>query len=412
VAVNVPLHEESIPFFHRRLVEGGAPRRLPTHAVLLTNCIAPYSLPMLRRLSSSLASFRILVSTPMERDRHWEPVWDGLNVTVQKSFTIAHRRFFRQGFSEALFRHFPYDSLAWLYRIRPDVLISAQLGFRTLQAILYRKLNPKSRLILWVDGSEHTEREIGTARTKMRRRFLRAADAVLVNGASGEKYVQRLGVPLERIVRAPYSTDISGFAELPLMRDAVSARRLLHVGQLVERKGLERFLRALTRWAEMHPDQKRELWFLGDGPLRHKLRSTRLPANLKLKFFGNVPYADLCKFYAQSGVLVLPTLADTWGLVVNEALAAGLPVFGSRYSQAVLELVRDDVNGWTFHPDRGQEPDRALDRMLAADLPTLAAMRQSARRSVRHLTPELASDRFLQAIRLVTGASSPFHDAS
>ena len=75
--------------------------------------------------------------------------------------------------------------------------------------------------------------------------------------------------------------DIAGFAELPLMRDTVSARRLLHVGQLVERKGLERFLRALTCWAETHPDLRRELWFLGDGPLRHKLRSTRLPANLK-----------------------------------------------------------------------------------------------------------------------------------
>src|SRR5258708_3649949 len=234
----------------------------------------------------------------------------------------------------------------------------------------------------------------------------------MVNGASGEKYVQRLGVPLERIVRAPYSTDISSFTELPLMRDAVSARRLLHVGQLVERKGLERFLRALTRWAETHPDQKRELWFLGDGPLRHKLRSTRLPANLKLKFFGNVPYADLCKFYAQSGVLVLPTLADTWGLVVNEALAAGLPVFGSRYSQAVLELVRDDVNGWTFHPDRGQEPDRALDRMSTADPATLPPMPQSPRRTLCHPPPQFARNRFLQAIRLVTGDSSSFHDAS
>jgi glycosyltransferase involved in cell wall biosynthesis len=405
MAVNVPLHEESVPLFHS--FGEGATHALPVRAVLLTNCIAPYSLPMLRRLSSSLASFRILVSTPMERDRHWEPVWDGLNVTVQKSFTIAHRRFFQQGFSEALFRHFPYDSLAWLYRIRPQVIISAQLGFRTLQAILYRKLNPKCRLILWVDVSEHTEREIGRVRTGMRRRFLQAADAVLVNGASGEKYVERLGAPVERIVCAPYSTDIAGFAELPLTRDAVSARRLLHVGQLVERKGLEGFLRALARWAETHPNQRRELWFLGDGPLRHKLRSTRLPANLTLTFFGNVPYADLCKFYAHCGVLVLPTLADTWGLVVNEALAAGLPVFGSRYSQAVLELVRDGVNGWTFRPDRGQELERALDHMLSTDLATLTDMRKSARRTISHLTPEFASDRFLHAIRLITDASLP-----
>ena len=59
------------------------------------------------------------------------------------------------------------------------------------------------------------------------------------------------------------------------------------------------------------------------------------------------------------GVLVFPTLADEWGLVVNEALAAGVPVLGSLYSQAVEELVRDGENGWTFRPDRmhcrGQE---------------------------------------------------------
>ena len=402
MAANVPLHEESVPLFKK--FGEGAQHSLPVRAVLMTNCIAPYSLPMLRRLSSSLASLRILISTPMERDRHWEPVWDGLNVTVQKSLTIAHRRSFRQGFTEALFRHFPYDSLARLYRMRPHVIISAQLGFRTLQAILYRRLNRKCRLILWVDVSEHTEREIGRMCTEMRRRFLRAADAVLVNGASGEKYVERLGVPVERIVRAPYSTDIAAFSGCPLTRDPVSARRLLHVGQLVERKGLEPFLRALTRWAETHPDQKRELWFLGDGPLRDRLRSTRPPANLTLRFFRNVPYADLCRFYAQCGVLVFPTLADTWGLVVNEALAAGLPVFGSRYSQAVLELVRDGLNGWTFHSDRGQELDRSLNGMLSTDLATLADMRKSARHSIRHLTPEFAAGRFLQAICMVTGA--------
>jgi glycosyltransferase involved in cell wall biosynthesis len=410
MAVNVPLHEESVPLFNK--FGEGVQDRLPVHAVLMTNCIAPYSLPMLRRLSSSLASLRILVSTPMERDRHWKPVWDGLDVAVQKSFTIAHRRFFQQGFSEAFFRHFPYDSLARLYRIQPQVVISAQLGFRTLQAILYRRLNPKCRLILWVDASEHTEREIGRMRTEMRRRFLRAAEAVLVNGASGEKYVERLGVPIERIVRAPYSTDMAAFTGLPLTRDPVSARRLLHVGQLVERKGLERFLRALTVWAERHADQRRELWFLGDGPLRDKLRSTSLPANLTLSFFGNVPYADVCSFYAQCGVLVLPTLADTWGLVVNEALAAGLPVFGSRYSQAVLELVHDGVNGWTFHPDRGQELHCSLDRMLSTDVSTLSQMRAAGRLSISYLTPEFASGRFLEAIRVVTDASHLTQQAS
>jgi glycosyltransferase involved in cell wall biosynthesis len=132
-----------------------------------------------------------------------------------------------------------------------------------------------------------------------------------------------------------------------------------------------------------------------------------MPTGITLKFFGNVPYTNLRTFHAQCGVLILPTLSDTWGLVVNEALAAGVPVFGSCYSQAVLELVRDGVNGWTFHPDRPQELEHALDRMLAADLTTLGNMRKSARISISHLTPEFGAAGFLQAIRLVSDSSVP-----
>jgi len=355
---------------------------------------------MLQHLAKNLNELTILVSTPMEHDRHWKPVWDGLNVQVQKSFTFTHQRAFRQGYRMFFIRHFPYDSLPSLRRLRPDIIISAQLGFRTVQAAAYRKLNPTVRLVAWVDGSEHTEREIGPMRTRLRQRLLRPADAILVNGASGERYVASLGVPPARIVRAPYSTDMTAFAQLPLTRDPAAARRLLYVGQLVESKGLEALLRALADWSVRHPDEERELWLLGDGPLRSTLANFPVGRRIILRFFGNVPYADLSAFYAQCGILVFPTLSDTWGLVVNEALASGLPVFGSCYSQAVQELVRDRENGWTYHPDCREESDSQLEGMLSADALHLMSMRSAARRSIAHLTPQFAASRFLEAIRV------------
>ena len=56
----------------------------------------------------------------------------------------------------------------------------------------------------------------------------------------------------------------------------------------------------------------------------------------------------MAEVYAKASLFAFPTLADEWGVVVNEAMAAGLPVLGSIYSQAVEELVEDGVSGWVF----------------------------------------------------------------
>src|SRR5258708_39416021 len=73
---------------------------LPVKAALLTNCIAPYFLPVLRVLTNSIKTFHVFVSTPMEKDRPWEPDWNGVNVTLQKSYTTRNSHTFKEGFTE------------------------------------------------------------------------------------------------------------------------------------------------------------------------------------------------------------------------------------------------------------------------------------------------------------------------
>ena len=99
--------------------------------------------------------------------------------------------------------------------------------------------------------------------------------------------------------------------------------------------------------------------------------------------------------------MVFPTLADTWGLVVNEAMAMGLPVLGSIKSQAVTELIEDGVNGWWFDPTSPRDMDRAVDRALQASGETLARMAERAAARARQLTPEVVAGRFEDAIRRV-----------
>jgi hypothetical protein len=371
---------------------------------LLTNFIPPYRAPLYRALAGQAEELRIYLSTPMEPNRPWPTDWRGLTVTIQRNLTLQMVGRHPRGFSERLYVHIPYDTLWLLARYRPTVVISCELGLRTLQAALYRLIAPKSRLIVWATLSEQSEQGRGRLRTWLRRWILRRADAVLVNGESGARYIGRFAVPPRHIFRAPYTTEMSAFTATPPHRTPDQAYRLLYAGQFVERKGLVPFLTVLARWGESHPDRAVEFWLAGDGPLRTMLHAMPLPRNVTLRFLGNVAYDDLPGLYAQVGIFVLPTLADEWGVVVNEALASGVPVLGSMYSQAVEELVHDTTTGWTFHSGCADEIYAALDCALTTPPEMLDAMRPRAREAVRDLTAPLIGQRIVAAIRFVTGA--------
>ncbi|HEX9221140.1 MAG TPA: glycosyltransferase family 4 protein [Gemmatimonadaceae bacterium] len=371
---------------------------------LLKNFIAPYSIPVFRELHARLREFRVFVSTAMETDRGWEPDSGRLAVTVQRTLTVMSRREHPHGFADRLALHVPYDTLWRLHGMSPDVVISGELGWRTLQAVAYRRwltLRGRAKLIIWTTLSETTELARGRARRLLRAYLLSRADAVLVNGASAYRYVRSFDVPEPRIFTVPYTTDLTPFQALPLNRAPESSKRLLYVGRLIQLKALDRFITALCRWAERHPDRRAELWLVGDGPVRSELEQIARPANLRLRFIGNVPYGELVTWYGQAGILAFPTLADEWGVVVNEALAAGVPVLGSVFSGAVEELVRDGHNGWTFRSDRTEELASALDRALNTPDVVLESMRVRARQSVSYLTPAFAADQFLKAVRFV-----------
>lgn len=372
---------------------------------LLTNIIPPYYRPVFEHLQKLVGDLTILVSVPMEPNRDWKPEWGNLSVTVQKCWSYATNWTHEQGFSDEILRHIPYDTLPYLLQERPDVVISIQLGFRTLQAALYRKLFSKSRLVIWTGLSEHTEKGLPRWRILQRKALLRAADAVLVNGTSGKNYLLSLGVPRERIFPEPYCAEISSHLALPLEREPILARRLLYVGQLTTRKGLQQFLIVLSEWLQKHSLERCEFWVAGDGPLRGELEKFPAPPQLRLCFLGSVAYEKLPELYAQGGIFVFPTLADEWGVVVNEALAAGLPILGSLYSQAMEELVQDGLNGWTFRPDHPEEMYGALDRAMTAPEEQLGEMRRAGRERIRLLSPEFGAQCYLAAIDYVR--SSP-----
>ena len=357
---------------------------------LLTNFIPPYRAPLFDALRREVGELRVLVSTRMEQGRSWDVNWGSLDVATQRTFTL--RRTWRsEGFTEKYEMHIPVDTIPQLRRFRPDVILTGELGARSVQAALYSKLTG-TPIVLWATLSDRIERERGAVRLAVRKWLVRNVDRIIVNGEDGARYFRRLRVAENRLARIPYVTDMSALLETPLEGRNERVRELVFIGALSERKGIELLVEAVRTLPETTRKEMR-LTVVGDGPLRSRVDAAIAAADLPVRMAGHVPYEDLPKWLATADALVFPTLNDEWGLVVNEALAAGVPVIGSAYSQAVEELVVDGENGWTFEPTSVAAVAAAIQRALDASAEDLSAMRIRARASVQHLTPTYAARR-------------------
>lgn len=130
-----------------------------------------------------------------------------------------------------------------------------------------------------------------------------------------------------------------------------------------------------------------ELNWIGEGDLSGLLAAQPLPENVSQVFHGSLDAPETAAVFAQGGMLAVPSIVDDVRGHVAEALAAGLPVVGSRRSREVRQHVTDGVTGWLFDP---LTPGNTLDgvtRALGTTGQRLAEMRLRARAAVSAAPP-------------------------
>jgi len=144
---------------------------------------------------------------------------------------------------------------------------------------------------------------------------------------------------------------------------------MLYVGRLSHEKQISHLKAVL----EQVPGTR--LALVGDGPAREDLQAHF--AGTKTNFVGYLKGEQLSQAYASADMFVFPSAMETFGLVVVEAMAAGLPVVASRVG-GVGDVVREGINGYSF--ESGDIPALVEGvRALAADPVRMKAMGQSAR---------------------------------
>lgn len=204
-------------------------------------------------------------------------------------------------------------------------------------------------------------------------------DAVFVSGRRAEAHFKnRLQFPRDRI-ESGYSV-VHNFHFRPRKKKR-RGRDFLCVARFVEEKNLMMLMEAFL-CARLPCD--RRLVLVGDGPLEASLRQG---AGGRIDVRRWVQYGALPALYARAEWLVLPSLFEPWGLVVNEAMAAGVPVIASTACGCVPDLLTPRT-GFTFDPGRMEALIRVLERAAALSDDDWEQMSSGAMDRVASLTPD------------------------
>lgn len=244
--------------------------------------------------------------------------------------------------------------------------------------------------------------------------YVRRFDAALVGGRLHRDYVIELGLPPQRVFLGYDVVDNQHFArEADLARQnpaAVRSRQpglpttpfFLSVTRFLPRKNIPTLIRGYAAYRHVVGKEAWALVICGSGDQEAEMRAMIREEGLANSIYlpGFVPYHGLGDWYGLAEAFIHPALQEQWGLVVNEACAAGLPVLCSQMVGACYELVRDGWNGLVFDPADVEDLTRVLLAIYRLD----PALRKEMGRNGQQLVAEFGPERF--ASGLITAIES------
>lgn len=377
-----------------------------THVVFLVNFVAPNLIAVCQEISRLVGRLTVLSSVEMEANRDWKMDCGDLDVVVQKTWTITRNAKHPGGFREPNYIHLPTDTIGQLRALRPDAIVSLELGARTALASVYRMIHPQCKHIIAVYASERSEAGRGPLRRAVRRRLLARADWVTFNGPSCRRLLESLGADPNAMSPWNYASDPrKPFHGAIQSSGGHDAWQVLTVGQLSERKGIMPAIEQLSRWATENPDIRLHWNLVGGGPLESEIQSFDRPDNLTMTLHGHCEPEQIAHHYRDNDWLLFPTMADEWGLVVDEALISGLPVIGSCHSQAVTTLLADEGAGFVYDPEDPADLASVLNRAMRIDAPEWQRIAGRAREVGSARSPQASAQQFVDAIAMCSRRS-------
>jgi len=246
--------------------------------------------------------------------------------------------------------------IKWVIKKKFDVIMITNYSSPTsIIAIEFMKLN-KIPFVIEADGG-FLKSDKSKLVKGFKKHLISSASYWFSSGEITDNYFKYYGAKSERIFRYHFSSiylnnildqPISNTEKQKLKMDLFQNQKsnAIAVGRFIKSKNFDLLIKA---WIEV--DRKYELIIIGSGPEKESYEQIIEKNKLNnIKIINFKSKEDLIKFYLASDLFVLPTFEDVWGLVINEAMACGLPIITTNKCIAGIELVESGINGEILNP--------------------------------------------------------------
>lgn len=377
--------------------------------LLLTNIPNPYRIPLFNELSGQLKAsgicLKVLFGASGYRRRQYKLDMN----TFQFDYEILNSGKYDAGNPEKTF--FTYSGLSSaLKKENPDCIIVNGFSAGTLRVWWHSLFHPLP-YIIWSGTIEIRGEDHSRLRIFQRKFLLRKASAFIAYGKRASEYLVSLGAPREKVFIARNTVDTTFFSHRAdeerknIIQEG--PMRFIYVGFLSRKKNLMCLMEAIVLLHARRNDFRLEL--VGEGEDRALFEAFVQEKALEdiVSFTGYVQKDGLPARLAGSHCFVFPSEYDVWGLVVNEAMAAGLPVIASPLSGVTDDLVENNTNG--FIVDFSNPKTVALKMAWLLDHPGQAAKMGEASRMIveQKASIPVSAAGMVSAIKFVINAPNP-----
>jgi glycosyltransferase involved in cell wall biosynthesis len=248
----------------------------------------------------------------------------------------------------------------------------------------------------WLFWGERLRQQPVAGKALMQRKLiapLKAAAGIVGIGSDAERdYRDRF--PGTRHFCIPYHCELTQFLECCPPREDSSATTFFFCGQMIRRKGVDLLLAAFERLVTQGLDVK--LLLVGrEAELPQLLGGVSNATRVRIRYEGFQSPDKLHIFFAQADVFVLPSRHEGWGVVINQALGAGLPVICSDAVGAGTDLVEDNINGLKFTAGNLNALRNCLERL--AKSPSIARQWGAASRQKAYsIVPSVGAQKWVR----------------
>lgn len=304
--------------------------------VIVTNIPSPYRNPVYSLLPAD--EFMVLFCSRTEGNRQWQlapPTFPHLFLSGRVSAQA-------DGYN---FIHDNPQIWAELNRLRPAVVVTTGMNPTHLRAFAWSKLH-RTRHVYQTDGTVLSEAGLSWRHGLIRRGVIPRSDAGIAASSSGRALLASYGLRPENTFLSQLCADNERFTAHPIHEREFE---VMFSGQLHERKLPMLFVDTCI---ELRRRRGRcRALVLGDGPMRDQVIDALARGGVDYCYPGFVQPEDLPQWYSRSRLLLFTTRLDPWGVVANEAMAAGTPVLTTPYAGAAGDLVIDGLTGRVLPTD-------------------------------------------------------------